>query len=531
MSLRGKRKFDIYGFDLVKCIRFAVIKVNESRKMKKLMISAVLAGAVAVGLEAAPDTAVTQADLKALIERISKLEAENKAQAEKIALLEKQSTVETNKDTDKAKMPEGVKVCSSADIPHEEGTTVSDSGRVFTASNGKSYYLADKFAGIFEPLSESGLMITPYGYICAEAAYNSHSTEVDVYTDFVRPKSDKSYKDGTATLSVQDSILGIRFASPEEYNGWMFNGKAEFDLAGDHANDYAFHWRHLYFEAEKDGWGILFGQTWHLWKMVSPQEIDGAWLENTGYPYRRSPQIRVTKKIDFDDESSLEIRAGIVKNGPGMGGDRDDDGNQDNSASKWALLEGAVIYDREASWDEGRRWLLGLAGQYGKDRSSRWSGYDGNGDPVYKGKYDEYESKMLMVAASIPFLEKFTLTGQFFAGENLGGIQAGVGQRVGFGAIGEKGEGVGTTGGFMDLSYALTDDLTFAGGYGFDNPRNKEAINADGILHNDRAYINAIYTLTKNMSFGLEYARLSTQWHNKGTANDDRIQFTAFYNF
>lgn len=498
--------------------------------MKKLVISAVIASAVAIGLEAAPEAAVTQADLKALIERISKLEAENKAQAEKIAILEGRNECKREDKGELAKMPEGVKVCDAADIPHEEGTTVSESGRIFTASNGKSYYLADKFAGIFEPLSESGLTITPYGYICFEGVYNSHSTEVDVYSDYVRPKSHKSYKGGTATLSAQDSILGIQFATPEEYNGWMFHGKAEFDLAGNHANDYAFHWRHLFFEAEKNGWGILFGQTWHLWKMVSPQEIDGAWLENTGYPYRRSPQIRITKKIDFDDESSLELRAGIVKNGPGMGGDRDRDGNQDNSASKWALLEGAAIYEREAAWDEGRRWLVGLAGQYGKDRIARWTGGD-SFDGKFDGKYDEYESKMLMIAASVPFLEKFTLTGQFFAGENLGAIQAGAGQRVGFSQIGEKGEGVGTTGGFMDLSYALTEDLTFAGGYGFDNPRNKEAIHADGILHNDRAYINAIYTLTKNMSLGLEYARLRTQWHNEGTANDDRIQFTAFYNF
>ena len=470
----------------------------------------------AIGAEA--DAAVTQADLKALIERIAKLEAENKAQAQKIAELE-------GKVVKPAASPKADEASAPARVA-EEGTKVSESGKVYTTAQGYSYYLADKLAGIFEPLSESGLKITPYGWLAFEAAYNSRATDCDWTTDVVKKRGGR-----TSTLSMQDSILGMRFETPEKVNGWKISGKGEFDFAGGDQNSYDFHWRHLYFDATHDsGWSVLFGQTWHLWKMVAPSEIDGAWLENTGYPYRRSPQIRVTKKWKWED-SSLEARVGIVKGGPGMGGDRDGDGIQDNSSSAWPLVQGALVYDRKAAWEESdRRWLVGIGGMYGRDRSHRMMD-DGEGNPVYNGTDDEYDSKMIMLAASVPFLDKFTLTGQIFAGDNLGGIQGGIGQRVAYREMGKKGREVSTIGGFVDLSYAFNDRLTIAGGYGFDDPTDSEAEHAGGLLYNDRAYVNAIFKILRNFRVGLEYARLNTKYSDVGNRDDDRIQFSAWYDF
>lgn len=486
--------------------------------MKYLMCVTAVAFSCLSAIGAEADAAVTQADLKALIERIEKLEAENKAQAQKIAELE-------GKVVKPAASPKADEASAPARVA-EEGTKVSESGKVYTTAQGYSYYLADKLAGIFEPLSESGLKITPYGWLAFEAAYNSRATDCDWTTDVVKKRGGR-----TSTLSMQDSILGMRFETPEKVNGWKISGKGEFDFAGGDQNSYDFHWRHLYFDATHDsGWSVLFGQTWHLWKMVAPSEIDGAWLENTGYPYRRSPQIRVTKKWKWED-SSLEARVGIVKGGPGMGGDRDGDGIQDNSSSAWPLVQGALVYDRKAAWEESdRRWLVGIGGMYGRDRSHRMMD-DGEGNPVYNGTDDEYDSKMIMLAASVPFLDKFTLTGQIFAGDNLGGIQGGIGQRVAYREMGKKGREVSTIGGFVDLSYAFNDRLTIAGGYGFDDPTDSEAEHAGGLLYNDRAYVNAIFKILHNFRVGLEYARLNTKYSDVGNRDDDRIQFSAWYDF
>ena len=499
-------------------------------KMKKTVIRLLqLSLLVSSGAAfAAPADAVTKEDLKALIERISKLEAENKAQAARIAELEGK--------TKGADVASGVAASASGEAPVvavDSGTVTNDTGRIFTTDQGFKYYLADKTAGIFEPLTKNGLKITPYGYFAFEAVHNTAKTETDYITDWVLPRRNGRHNgDHQTTLSVQDSILGFDFIAPETVDGWTFGGKAEFDLAGGNANDYAFHWRHLYIDAaHESGWSFTIGQTWHLWKMVTPSEIDGAWLENTGHPYRRSPQLRVTRKWDFED-SSLEWRAGIVKNGPGMGGDRDSDGNQDNSASAWPLFESALIYQRDAAWEEagsGKRWLVGLAGQYGRDKSRRPTGVNG-GEWVFGGDSDEYDSSMIMVAGKVPFWD-FTLTGQFFAGENLGGVQAGIGQRVGFEEIGRPGREVGTVGGFIDLNWAFNEDWSFAVGYGFDDPDDGDARSAAGRTYNDRAYINTMYRLTEALRLGIEYAHLRTAYHDEGDASDDRFQFSALYDF
>ena len=509
--------------------------------MKRLVVAVVFAVSLLTGIEAAPTDAVTQADLKALLDRITALEAQNKAQAARISELEAGAkATETKIKQTEVKVAAVAQPAKAVAVAKDDGTTTNESGRIYTTSQGFKYYLADASARIFEPLSESGLKITPYGYLVFEATHNTRGTEVDIYTDYVRSKSSDGYRSHTTTLTMQDSILGLQFETPESVMGWTFTGRAEMDLAGDHSNDYAFHWRHLYVNAEHDAygwdgekngsWSIIFGQTWHLWKMVAPSEIDGAWLENTGYPYRRSPQLRVTRKWDFED-SSFEARIGVVKNGPGMGGDRDGDGSQDNSSSAWPLFEAAFIYDHDAAWANGRRWLIGLGGQYGRDRSYRFN------DEGHFGSPEEYNSQMIMLAGSIPFtidhVGDFTLCGQIFAGENLGGVQAGVGQRVAFAEWDRKGQEVATVGGFIDLNYKLNDDWSFAVGYGFDNPSLKTGYDQgiENITYNDRAYIDAFYQITDNFKLGLEYGRLSTSYRGDGTAYDDRIQFAAFYDF
>ena len=515
--------------------------------MKRVIIAFALAFGVVTGIEAAPTDTVTQADLKVLLDRLSKLEAENKAQAARIAELENQDKqMKKWVDSQNLKVAEQDKKwelqndrlsqMARASFAAGEGTTTNETGRIFTTAQGFKYYLADVNARIFEPLSESGLKITPYGYLVFEGVYNTHGGVCDTYCDWLYNPHTRGYDEHMSTFSMQDSILGLQFETPEAHAGWKFIGRAEFDMAGDHGNDYAFHWRHLYFDAQHEsGWSILFGQTWHLWKMVTPSEIDGAWLENTGHPYRRSPQIRVTKQWDWED-SSLNVRVGVVKNGPGMGGDRDSDQVQDNSASAWPIFEAAAVYDRNAPWQEegadNRRWLVGIGGMYGQNRIRN----------EYDDRKDDYNSDMIMLAAAIPYGD-FKLTGQIFAGQNLGGVQAGVGQTVAFDPVMGDGKEVSTVGGFIDLSYQLTRDWSLAVGYGFDSPFIDSGYiegDADGysasIEHNDRAYIDAFYQVTTNFKIGVEYARLNTRYagnetYKGGNSYADRFQFSAYYDF
>lgn len=530
-------------------------------------------------LEAA--LAAPSPELAAMTERIAQLEAVNQAQAARIAELEGQNQAlaaaqeadrqaaaaaqeqyrrevqeiqalyhrdiaavkdEAKRDleTAKAEVKEDTKkeIAAATSLKWDETTERSESGRIFTTELGRKYYLADEAARIFQPLSESGLQITPYGYLTFEAVHNTHKTDVDIYSDWVRPRGNGGKNgDHQTVMSMNDSIIGFKFDAPEAQNGWKFGGKFEFDLAGDDSNHPDFHFRHLYFDMDNEeyGWNILFGQTWHLWKMVTPNEIDGAWLEQCGHPYRRSPQVRITKTLEFDKEKQqkLEIRAGIVKNGNGMGGDRDKDDNQDNAASAWPLFESAVIYSQKAPWEsekKARSFLIGLAGMYGRDKSHRFSRDDDGAIERYDTS-DEYNTDMVMGALQLPFFDKFTFTGQLFAGENLSGVQAGIGQGVAIKDPERKGREVSTVGGFADLRFDLDDRWAFAVGYGFDDPRDCRARYAEGRTFNERFYADIFYQFNANLHFGLEYARLRTRYYSEDDATDDRFQFTAYYDF
>ena len=494
--------------------------------MKQALLTALFCVGLVSAAEAAPTDVVTQADLQALRALIERQNAKIEAQAKRIAELESRLAAPA------AAVAEAPTAASAQPVPSED-TVTNETGRIWSLSDGSKFYLADVTAGIFQPLSASGLRFTPYGYLAFEIVHNTHKTDTDIYTDWVLPRRNgKRNGDHQTVFSINDSIIGFNFDTPETYQGWKFNSKFEFDLAGAHANDPDFHLRHLYFamDHEERGWNILFGQTWHLWKMVSPQEIDGAWMENTGYPYRRSPQIRVTKRFAWED-SALEIRAGIVKNGNGMGGDRDDDYNQDNTASAWGLIEGAIVYDHKAFWEESdRRWLVGIGGMYGRDKSHRfWM--DDDGESKHLGKSDEYDTDLVMIASSLPAFGKFKLTGQLFAGENLRGIQAGIGQGISMPDPTRKGREVSTIGGFADLRYDICDEWAFAIGYGFDDPTDSKAKDAADRVFNERAYADIFYRFNANLHFGLEYARLRTKYHYQDDADDDRCQFSAYYDF
>ena len=60
----------------------------------------------------------------------------------------------------------------------------------------------------------------------------TRGTEGEVYADWVKRPSSSGYHNHTTIFTVMDSILGLQFETPEMSNGWLFKGRAEFDLAG-----------------------------------------------------------------------------------------------------------------------------------------------------------------------------------------------------------------------------------------------------------------------------------------------------------
>ena len=105
--------------------------------MKRLKVAAALTVAIAMTFAASAQgeaPAASTVDLQALMDRMNKLEAANQEQAKKIQQLESQLAKPVNEPVILAANEKA----DEKDRPVEEGTKVSESGRVYTAENGKS---------------------------------------------------------------------------------------------------------------------------------------------------------------------------------------------------------------------------------------------------------------------------------------------------------------------------------------------------------------------------------------------------------
>ena len=129
--------------------------------MKKTLITFGFCAGLVAAVEAAPTDAVTQADLQALKALIQQQNAKIEAQAKRIAELEGKQTATAAKVEQVATAPRTI-------VPGE-GTETNETGRIWTMADGRKFYLADATAGIFSPLTESGLQFEPYGYLVLEA--------------------------------------------------------------------------------------------------------------------------------------------------------------------------------------------------------------------------------------------------------------------------------------------------------------------------------------------------------------------------
>ena len=73
--------------------------------------------------------------------------------------------------------------------------------------------------------------------------------------------------------------------------------------------------------------------------------------------------------------------------------------------------------------------------------------------------------------------------------------------------------------------------LQLAGGYGFDNPDDKYLATGSGRTKNSTVWGNAWFYANNNYRFGLEVAKMDTEWKNAGTATDYRTQGTFMFIF
>ena len=231
-----------------------------------------------------------------------------------------------------------------------------------------------------------------------------------------------------------------------------------------------------------------------------------------------TPQIRVEHRISLSESQSLAIQAGILDNLTG-----EFPADPYFRAAGPGESSGQPAYAVRTSWTGSladHPLTLGAAGYYSRQ------------DWDYGHQVDGWAG---LLDWQVPLAQRVTLTGEFYRGRALGGLNAGFGHSIVY--YGDPDDpttavrALDSVGGWAQLKLRATAKMEFNAGYGSDNPTASEARAASAsqqyvgplFVQNRSALGNVIYRPRSNLLLSAEYRHLQTFQLDSGSYNGQQV--------
>ncbi len=253
---------------------------------------------------------------------------------------------------------------------------------------------------------------------------------------------------------------------------------------------------------------IVAGQDTPFFSPLSPTSLASLALPAFAYSgnlWTWTPQVRVERRLDLSDTSSVLIQGGILD--PLTGQPPADSFYRSPQAGESA---GQPAYATRIAWTNGalgRPLTVGAGGYYARQN---W----GFGRTV-----DAWAG---MADWDLPLGRWLSLTGEFYRGRALGGLGASVGRSVLFSGppmlASSSVLGLNSAGGWAQLKFRPTEKLEFNGAFGEDTSlasdlnrfAQSQSYVDPSLARNQSTLVNSIYRLRSNLLFSVEYRRLRT---------------------
>jgi hypothetical protein len=300
-----------------------------------------------------------------------------------------------------------------------------------------------------------------------------------------------------ATLG--QSIFGLKFQGPQVLGGGQVSGSAYVDAWGGSPSSSLDHLIRLRTATVQIDWKnttIVAGQDKPI---ISPREPNSLAqvavppLSYAGNLWLWSPQVRVEQRFAFGQQAGLTAQAGIYEtNEPSYAARSGEGGDEYGSLSTpRPAIEGRFNFWRK--FGEGAR--IEIA--------------PGFHESITHAGGFSIPSRLATLDWLIQPVSKIQFTGMFYTGENAAGLG---GLRQGFSIFNDvQAVSIGANGGWMQLSYLATRRLTFNLFAGEENDRLADLLSGD--IHTNRMYgVNAIYRLGSNVLLGAEVSQVRTNY-------------------
>jgi len=366
----------------------------------------------------------------------------------------------------------------------------------------------------------SGLDIQLYGYIKADASYDSSRTTPGNYVLYV--DSEKTNKgDDEFNLTANQSRFGVKITGPDD-DLVRTSGLVEGDFYGSYAdeNKAKIQLRHAYLKLDwpQDKFSILAGQTSDTMSPLFPDTLNYTVLWDAGNIGYRRPQIRLTKGFPVGSDDELQLEGAVART---IG--------RSNTLSPTVTSEsgedaGYPTFQGRASvtlpWVGFKPMTVGLSGHCGREEY----------DVALSGTNKKFESWSVNLDFTGPINKWLSVKGELFTGVNLntyfGGIGQGVYINTGTGVYNE----IAAKGGWLGASLGPWDRWRFNIGAGMDDVDSSD-INPDDRAMNRSIFGNVIYSVNKNAEIGLELSHWRTEYFDQGDADSMRAQTSLIYKF
>ena len=373
----------------------------------------------------------------------------------------------------------------------------------------------------------STLKITPYGILYFNLFHDSggsNNGDVPLWS---------TAGPGSTSASARQSRLGVRVtgltAGSAKLSGVLeadfFGGFPAVGI-GDNMGVLRLRLAHARLDWKKTS--VVVGQDWMIFAPANPTSLASAGIPlmaASGNPWARLPQARVDYRV-----GSILLQGGVLAPSTGDFSAAFFYQPPSGALSEIPFFQGRAAWSSANALGEKRPASVGVSGHYGRSR-------------VITSTFDrEVDSRGVAVDWSLAFAPRLTLTGEAFAGRNLGGFQAGVFQGInpdaalgtGTAAIDDGPPAVETRGGWTQLSVAVHPAVSVQATYGLDDPKDETLVSItrrDWRRRNLAYSFGFIHKLSPHFSWSVEDRQIVTHLALTGRHTTNHVNFATTFSF
>lgn len=370
---------------------------------------------------------------------------------------------------------------------------------------------------------KDGVKIIPFGVAVANINYNTSGLVPGSIGFFALP--DLPVDTNQFNISPGNTYLGADIQWPK-IRDWEINAKVDFNLRGADPlatnNIFQLQFFHIYGEAKKERYRLLGGQTEDVVSPLYPNTLNQYPISympgSLGY-FR--PQARFETYQPISANTTFIFQGALATPIQTFDVPGEVIGRQAGVPDGQARM--ALGFGQADPNDplKKRPFELGVSGHYGKRRGDllalpiierEFTTWSGNVDLSFKIGSLRFET-------------------EYFQGSVLGDYAGAIFQT--FNPL--RGVGIRAAGGWAQLRYRINDKWEVTGGYGRDDPDNRDLFPPIGLEAsrslNEMAFGNFMYNITPRLIFGLEFAGWRTHWVGLPTGRVFRVEPAVIFIF